>query len=336
MESISDATCSLGLIAFSLENAVDSKDPGQGISEKDWKSIKAFASAIEELLEILETLDTSPQNPVTQPPQGFEQGAENCAIDIEEMRRGIKENNPGLTRNLKLDMEKVRDMTLVLESHSKVLRPYIKSLVRGTYLQEGFRYTDSTMSSAIFELDSQRDIDTSGAVPSQLRAIARSLEDGMMDFSGPQLYHLLKILKEMDNLEYPEDPDETSDSNPAYTWEELGEALHVSRRGLCEVALSTHPEDPTPEAREAIVTLQGLILALRKPSSNKVEADTQSSRKRKIEIDGETESPGNNDPTSEYRPVKRMKIDVRRLTARKSPGDYWIHVRRRLQAKAFD
>jgi hypothetical protein len=133
MQSISDATCSLGLITFAIRRQIElshHRETWRWSTEKEWNPARVFASATEELLEVHEILDTSPHNPIAQLPPGLNQTAERCATDVERMRKQIRTWNVSEYFALRLNGEELGAMTSVLRSHAVILRPHAKSLAR--------------------------------------------------------------------------------------------------------------------------------------------------------------------------------------------------------------
>ena len=90
-----------------------------------------------------------------------------------------------------------------------------------------------------------------------ITTIARDLKFGAIRFSEAQLVQLLKILVEIEATPLP--------SGDIVLFDTL-RMLRTCKNRLCRLALFTHPEDPTVEARDAITMLRSLALALRKQS----------------------------------------------------------------------
>ena len=101
------------------------------------------------------------------------------------------------------------------------------------------------------------EIDTSGPLPRHLNMLAEDLIKGKVTFSGPQLYQLLKILKELQDLDFSENKLETSDGDRSEDedWQIFAAKLDASKRGLCSISLLNYLEDPTLEAWKTITTL---------------------------------------------------------------------------------
>ncbi|KAI1370373.1 hypothetical protein F4677DRAFT_364942 [Hypoxylon crocopeplum] len=337
MDSITHANCTLGLISFSLENPMreyqNSKERWKYIPDHNWKLVEEFASAIEELLEVLETLDTSPHNPMVPLPQRFQTIADKCARDMEKMRRGIKKYNDGLTWSLELKMQNVITMTSAMKSHTKYLRPYVETLSGGLYPLQILQDMGSATSSAAFKLNIIDDIDTNGRVPGDVGTIAKSLCTETVNFSAPQLYQLLKILKELGGSKFPEHEDQIGD----HSWRDLKYQLQACKKGLCATALSSHPEHPTPEGRDAIIALQRLVLALQSSPQNDLQSTVPRAGKRKAEAEDKEAGSDHVGLAPGHPHVKYRKIDIGRLAAMKTLRNYWLSkVEEGLDAKGFD
>lgn len=115
-----------------------------------------------------------------------------------------------------------------------------------------------------------------------------------MDFSSPQLYRILRTLDEIRDEEFPKEQVEAAsearsmDKNDeefwfCEEWEGFGEKLGECGQNLPLISLLSHPEDPTPEARNAIIVLQKLTLALRSASQQNLEPSAYAGVKRKAE-----------------------------------------------------
>lgn len=135
MESISRATCSLGLIVYSfnckywpLINEHGRRDD----SRSSYKVLQNFVSATEDLLEILESLNSSSHNPMGDLPPKFECTAETCATDVEHIRRDMGKgvDMASFPFHLDLDILKLRTWTSTLQSYNDLLSPHVKSLAR--------------------------------------------------------------------------------------------------------------------------------------------------------------------------------------------------------------
>jgi hypothetical protein len=146
MESISRATCSLGLIVYSFGwnwSFIDEHGRRDNAYRNN-KFLRNFASATEDLLEILESLNSSSHNPMGDLPPKFECTAEACATDIENIRRDMGKGVivdsffPSYTRKspesrewtfyLYLNLPKVKTWTSTLQSYDNLLRPHVKPL----------------------------------------------------------------------------------------------------------------------------------------------------------------------------------------------------------------
>ena len=133
MQRISNATCSLGLIAFFLENSSLRYNAPTQKEHTAKQSVTAFVSTIEELSDILESLDTSPRNPMAPLPPGFEKVAGACAADIGDMERQMRENSklgPYGCMEMVFHKEDMERMDSVLKAHIESLGPYAESLAR--------------------------------------------------------------------------------------------------------------------------------------------------------------------------------------------------------------
>jgi hypothetical protein len=131
MESISNASCNLGLMVFFFETfGVKYVAPTQN-SKKAEESLTAFVSAMMELSDILEALDMSSQNPMAPLPLAFEEIARSCADNIGNMRREIRKPQfQVLDFKLRILQEEVVEaMTSVFMSYIKLLRPYAELLI---------------------------------------------------------------------------------------------------------------------------------------------------------------------------------------------------------------
>ncbi|EXL64886.1 hypothetical protein FOPG_18868 [Fusarium oxysporum f. sp. conglutinans race 2 54008] len=115
-----------------------------------------------------------------------------------------------------------------------------------------------------------------------------------MDFSCPQLYRILRTLDEIYDEKFPRDQDEAASNAGSMDesdtefwfceqWESFGEKLWECKEKLRLVSLLNHPEDPTPEARNAIIVLQKLTLALRSASQQNLKPSAHAGVKRKAE-----------------------------------------------------
>ncbi len=131
MERILEATCSLGLIVYSLDSAnasmvdkYDRRDASKGSHE----FARNFASAAENLLAILESLNSSSHNPMGDLPPEFECTAEACATDVENIRRDMAKGVNAASFHLALNIPKLRKWTSTLQSYDELLSPHMKSL----------------------------------------------------------------------------------------------------------------------------------------------------------------------------------------------------------------
>jgi hypothetical protein len=109
------------------------------------------------------------------------------------------------------------------------------------------------------------------AVPARMSALADNLYDEKIDFFVPQLYQLLKLLKEVGELLSAKfcprnDADEGNTEggeNNLKGWDELRAKFLICKHRLTERALWTGAEHPSIEAKEAIIALQMVNLTLR-------------------------------------------------------------------------
>jgi hypothetical protein len=133
MESICKACWSLGLIAFSFESSgfLVGKDGRGRYDHRSWTVAKEFVAATEELLEILEAIDSSPYNPMDELPSGFEQAAEDCATTIDTMRKDMgKGVDMRLGLTLRLNIHELGPRISIIRSYAERLGPYMKSLTK--------------------------------------------------------------------------------------------------------------------------------------------------------------------------------------------------------------
>jgi len=132
MESISNASCNLGLIAFFFETFVVRYDAPTQVVEQAEQSLIAFISAIKELRDILEAFDIFSRNPISPLPLAFEETAQTCADDIGNLRRDLgKPKFQWRTFKLRrLQEEDVETMTSIFRSYIKLLQPYAELFIR--------------------------------------------------------------------------------------------------------------------------------------------------------------------------------------------------------------
>ncbi|KAF4945221.1 hypothetical protein FGADI_12120 [Fusarium gaditjirri] len=221
-------------------------------------------------------------------PPNFECIAEACATDIENMRR---------------DMGK-------------------ESLARNDAGLKKLQNTHPSVVNAISGVDTNDGINLKAGIPQHLNILMEDLLLGRMDFSGPQLYRILRTLDEICDEEFPKEQvkatSETGSMDESDTefwfcedWESFGDKLWQCKESLGLVSLLNHPEDPTPEARSVIIVLQKLILALKSASQQKTSGCAGVKRKVK-DMDDEPE----------YR-RKVIWADIK--FAARQHNRYWLH-----------
>ena len=133
MENISEAVCSLGLIAFSLENSLPTYVAPTQQKNKGRQWLATFVAAIEILGDILEALDSSSWNPMEPLTPAFNKAAEDCASNLQDIESRIRElmaQGRGSFARWNLGEETVKGMFSVLNSHIRILGPYVNSLPR--------------------------------------------------------------------------------------------------------------------------------------------------------------------------------------------------------------
>jgi hypothetical protein len=192
---------------------------------------------------------------------------------------------------------------------------------------------------AAFEINSLDDIDFSAIVPRHLNTIVGNLCNGQITFSRPQLYQLLKILSTLLNEVFlEEDVDFEIPQKWHDDWFDLaGRQLEPCLEGLREIALSTFPKGPTSEARETVLTLQRLNLAIRNLRRYRLENTEQSDDKRKAEILDEVAGFNCAGKARDPHGSESMRIHLRSAPGRKSaPSYYDTRVQKSLRAKFSD
>lgn len=191
------------------------------------------------------------------------------------------------------------------------------------------------MVNAISGLDANDGINLKAGVPRHLNILAEDLLLGRMDFSSPQLYRILRTLDETCDEEFPEERVEAAsearsmgssdeESGLCEDWDEFSEMLWTCRQKLPLISLLSHSEDPTPEARNAIIVLQKLTLALRSASQKTLEPSTHGGIKRKAEDEDDEPEYGRKKPV-------RANLRISSLYARKSTPDFY----RRAMVKGY-
>lgn len=183
------------------------------------------------------------------------------------------------------------------------------------------------MVNAISGEDANEGIDLKAEIPRHLNILAEDLLLGRMDFSSSQLYRILRTLDEICDDEFPKEQVEaaseatSTDENDTESWfceewESFGEKLGECEWNLGLISLLSHPEDPTPEALNAIIVLQKLTLALRSASQQSLEPSAPAGVKRKAEDE---------DDELQYRrkrPVRAYLCRFAGLVARKSAVEF--------------
>ncbi|KAH7459210.1 hypothetical protein FOMA001_g20150 [Fusarium oxysporum f. sp. matthiolae] len=287
MESISRAVCSLGLVIFSLD-----RRGGSLIHENGWKAdlrrsfhhVETFASVAEDLLETLESLNHSTCNPMDELPEAFECIAEDCATAVEDIRQDMSKTW-SYQRSV-LSILKLKTWASTIQKYQQLLNPYMESLAGDSHVLESLQNTQPGVINLVSELDTSDTINLAAGVPQHLNTLAEDLIHWKIEFSEPQLYQLLRTLDKF--WHNPEALSEASSSDVDddwswNDWDDFYEMLDGCRRGLCLISASHRSEEPTPEARNAIIALQKLISDLKDTTKQTAELSGYDGAKRKAE-----------------------------------------------------